>query len=205
MSVCYIVGAGDCDSLLIDKKDNDVIIAADGGLKHLKKFGICSDIIIGDFDSFGSVPDGDNVIRLKPEKDVTDLYAAVEVGLSKGCDRFEIYGATGGRIDHSLANIQLAVSLAERNIQHIIRGAGFSVCAVKNDKIEFSTDMQGYISVFAHSDICFGVSIKGLKYEFDGASLSNNFALGVSNEFIGKNSVISVANGTLVIVYGYQK
>ena len=205
MSVCYIVGAGDCDSLLIDKKDKDVIIAADGGLKHLDKFGICPDIIIGDFDSFGSVPDGDNVIRLKPEKDVTDLHAAVETGLKKGCSRFEIFGATGGRLDHTLANIQLAVSLAEKNIPHIIRGNGFSICAIKNEKIEFSSDMQGYISVFSHSDNCIGVSIKGLKYELDGASLSNNFALGVSNEFIGKNSVISVDNGTLVIIYGYQK
>lgn len=205
MSVCYIVGAGDCDSLLIDKKDKDVIIAADGGLKHLDKFGICPDIIIGDFDSFGAVPDGDNVIRLKPEKDVTDLHAAVETGLKKGCSRFEIFGATGGRLDHTLANIQLSVSLAEKNIPHIIRGNGFSICAIKNEKIEFSSDMQGYISVFSHSDNCTGVSIKGLKYELDGASLSNNFALGVSNEFIGKNSVISVDNGTLVIIYGYQK
>ncbi|MBO5859629.1 MAG: thiamine diphosphokinase, partial [Clostridia bacterium] len=205
MSVCYIVGAGDCDSLPIIKIKNDLIIAADGGLNHLNEFGIKPDIVIGDFDSFGAVPDGDNVIRLKPEKDVTDLFAAVEAGLEKGCDRFEIYGATGGRLDHTLANIQLAVSLAEKGISHVVRGVGFSFCAIKNSKLSFPSDKQGYVSVFAHSDNCFGVTINGLKYELDNASLSNSFALGVSNEFVGKESEISVENGTLIIIYGYKK
>ena len=47
MSVCYVVGAGDCESLPIVKKENDLIIAADGGLKHLDYSGIKPDIIIG--------------------------------------------------------------------------------------------------------------------------------------------------------------
>ncbi len=203
MSVCYIIGAGECESLPIVKTENDLIIAADGGLKHLDAFGIKPDIIIGDFDSFGAIPEGDNVIRLKPEKDVTDLHAAVETGLAKGCNCFEIYGATGGRLDHTLANIQLAVSLADKGISNIICGIGFSILALKNGKICFDNDEKGYISVFAHSDECKGVSIKGLKYELENATLKNNFALGVSNEFIGKESTISVENGTLVIVYGY--
>lgn len=205
MSVCYVVGAGDCESLPIVKKENDLIIAADGGLKHLEKSGIKPDIIIGDFDSFGAIPDGDNVIRLKPEKDVTDMYAAVEIGLSKGCKHFEIFGATGGRLDHTVANIQLAASLAEKNISHSVHGNGFSFVSVRNGEISFPSDLQGYISVFAHSDECVGVSIKGLKYELDNAVLSNSFSLGVSNEFIGKESKVSVKKGTLIIIYGYKK
>lgn len=205
MSVCYIVGAGDCDSLPIVRNENDFIIAADGGLKHLDKFGIKPDIIIGDFDSFGEIPDAENVIRLKPEKDITDLHAAVDIGLAKGCDRFEIFGATGGRLDHTFANIQLVASLSDKGKGNVIHGNGFDICAVKNSMITFSSDMQGYISVFAHSDECVGVSIKGLKYELENASLSNSFALGVSNEFIGKESAISVENGTLIIILGYKK
>ena len=204
MSVCYIVGAGECDSLPIEKTDGDIVIAADGGLKHLERFGVKPDIIIGDFDSLGLIPEGDKVIRLKPEKDVTDMYAAVEVGMEYGCDRFEIFGAMGGRFDHSLANIQLAVSLAEKRISHVVRGNGFSVVAVRNGGIPFFSDMKGYISVFSHSDVCKGVTIKGLKYELENAELSNSFSLGVSNEFTGKDSSISVENGTLVIIYGYS-
>ena len=205
MSVCYIVGAGDCDSLPITKKEDDFIIAADGGLKHLDKFGIEPDIIIGDFDSFGKIPDAGNVIRLKPEKDITDLHAAVDIGLAKGCGSFEIFGATGGRLDHTYANIQLIASLAQKGKVNKIYGNGFEICAVHNSAVSFSADMQGYISVFAHSDECEGLLIKGLKYELENATLSNSFSLGVSNEFIGKDSVISVENGTLIIIYGYKK
>lgn len=201
MSVCYIVGAGDCDSLPITKKDGDIIIAADGGVKHLERFGLVPDIIIGDFDSLGKVPEGDNVIRLKPEKDVTDMHAAVDEGIAAGFTEFEIFGATGGRLDHTLANVQLAASLAEKGLRHRIHGSGCCVVALNNSDIAFDADMSGYISVFAHSDVCTGVTIEGLKYELRDACLSNTFSLGVSNEFIGAESRISVENGILVIVY----
>lgn len=205
MSVCYVVGAGECGSLPIIKKENDLIIAADGGLKHLEKYGITPDIVIGDFDSFGAVPEGDNVICLKPEKDVTDLHAAVDAGLAKGCERFEFFGATGGRLDHTVANVQLAASLSQEGIPVLIHGYGFGIAAITDGEICFDKNESGYVSVFAHSDECKGVSIKGLKYELDGAVLTNSFSLGVSNEFIGKESGISVENGTLIIIYGYRK
>lgn len=201
MAVCYVVGAGDCPSLPIKKENGDIIIAVDGGMNHLEHSGYLPDIIIGDFDSLGSVPQGNKVIRLKPEKDVTDMHAAIEEGVSHGFNEFEIFGATGGRLDHTLANIQLAASLAQKGIKHIIHGDGYCVVALANDEIIFDAENSGYISVFAHSDECTCVSIEGLKYELNDATLTNTFALGVSNEFTGKKSKISVKKGTLVIIY----
>ena len=201
MAVCYVVGAGECPLLPIKKECGDLIIAADGGVKHLERFGIRPDIIIGDFDSLGIVPEGDNVIRLKPEKDVTDMHAAVSEGIKKGFGEFEIYGATGGRLDHTLANIQLAVSLAQKDIKHCIHGDGYCIVAVTDSQINFDASNSGYISVFAHSDVCASVTIEGLKYELKDSMLLNSFTLGVSNEFIGKKSKISVQKGTLIIIY----
>lgn len=205
MAVCYVVGAGECDSLPINKQDGDMIISADGGAKYLKKFGLTADIFIGDFDSLGSIPEGDNVIRLKPEKDVTDMYAAVCEGIANGFSEFEIFGATGGRLDHTVANIQLAASLADKGLKHLIHGNGYSIVALKNSFITFDASFSGYISVFSHSDVCMGVCIEGLKYELSDARLTNTFTLGVSNEFIGKESKISVEKGTLVIIYTDRK
>ena len=54
MGVCYVVGAGECESIGIEKKDDDFVIAADGGLKYLQSANIVPDVIIGDFDSFGA-------------------------------------------------------------------------------------------------------------------------------------------------------
>lgn len=201
MAVCYVVGAGDCQSLRIKKENGDMIIAADGGLKHLERFGLAADIIIGDFDSSDKVPEGDNVIRLKPEKDVTDMYAAVEQGIAAGYRDFEIFGATGGRLDHTVANIQLAAFLAEKGIRHTVHGVDCRIVCVRDSAITFDAANSGYISVFAHSDECEGVTIEGLKYVLNGATLTNSFSLGVSNEFIGKESRISVKKGTLLIIY----
>lgn len=201
MGVCYIVGAGDCPSLDFSKKRDDLIIAADGGYKYLLDSEIEPDIIIGDFDSFGDVPDGANVIKLNPVKDITDMHAAVDTGIGKGYAEFHIYGACGGRLDHTLANIQLLASLAERKIKAFIHDGETVVTAVCNGSICFPKNCEGYISVFSHTEKCTGVYIRGLKYTLENAMLSNSFPLGVSNEFIGCNSEIVIGNGTAIIIH----
>ncbi len=205
MGICYIIGAGDCENLNINKNNGDLIIAADGGLKHLENAGIEPDIIIGDFDSLGRIPDAENVIKLNPVKDITDMNAAAEIGIEKDYSEFHIFGGCGGRIDHTLANIQLAVSLAEKKMKVFIYNGETVITVVCNESISFSEDYKGYISVFSHSDECTGITIKGLKYTLENATLKNSFPLGVSNEFIGCKSEITVDNGTALIVYNKKK
>lgn len=201
MAVCFIAGAGDCEKINITKNEGDIVIAADGGVRHLENSGITPDYIIGDFDSLGAFPEGENVVRLKPEKDITDMHAAVDIGIEKGCTEFVIFGATGGRLAHTIANIQLAASLAQRGFDVTIKADKTEIRAICNSSVSFGADYTGYISVFAHSDNCTGVTIRGLKYELENAQIKNSFALGVSNEFCGKESFVEVKNGTLVIVY----
>ncbi|MBR3779890.1 MAG: thiamine diphosphokinase [Clostridia bacterium] len=201
MGVCYIVGAGDCTELSINKNKDDLIIAADGGYRYLINANISPDLIIGDFDSLGDIPDGENVIRLNPVKDITDMDAAMQIGIEKGYSEFHIYGACGGRIDHTLANIQLVASAASKDMKAFIHDGKTVITALCNESIKFTNDYKGYISVFSHSDECTGVTLKGLKYPLENAVLSNKFPLGVSNEFIGCESEISIANGILILVY----
>ena len=201
MSICYIVGAGECKKLDFTKKDGDIVIAADGGYKYLQRAGIKPDIVIGDLDSLGKAPEGEKIIRLKPEKDVTDTYAAVSEGIKCGYSRFNIYGASGGRIEHTLANIQLIASLAEKNMQASIFDGSTVITAVTAKTLRFDSAYNGYISIFAHSDKCTGVCLRGLKYPLENAELSNLFPLGVSNEFLGVESEIVIGNGTAIIVY----
>lgn len=204
MSVCRIVGAGECRKIDFEKKPDELIIAADGGCVYLKNAGIVPDILIGDFDSLGYVPEGREVIKLNPVKDITDMDAAVKEGIKRGYTEFHLYGACGGRIDHTLANIQLAAFISQNNMKAYIHDDSI-ITAVTNDEISFDAGYKGYISVFSHSDKCEGVSIKGLKYELDDAELKNIFPLGVSNEFTGRESKISVKKGTLIIVYTNKK
>ena len=48
----------------------------------------------------------DNIEIFPSEKDDTDLMLAIKQGFESGCDDFLIFGATGGRVDHLLGNIQ---------------------------------------------------------------------------------------------------
>ncbi|MEE1139302.1 MAG: thiamine diphosphokinase [Acutalibacteraceae bacterium] len=201
MSICCIVGAGDCNKFDYIKQPDDLVIAADGGYNHLKKYGIEPDIIIGDFDSLGYVPDNTNVIKLPVVKDITDMFAAAEIGLKKGFDEFCIYGACGGRLDHTISNIQLAVSLVQKGKKCVIYDSETEITAVHNGVIELPVKPKGYISVFSHSDKCTGVTIRGLKYNVENVTFANSFPLGVSNEFIGEKASVSVIDGTLVIIY----
>ena len=201
MGVCYIVGAGECSVLDINKKTDDLIIAADGGYKYLLDSNFKPDIIIGDFDSLCTIPDGDNVIKLNPVKDITDMNAAAETGIERGYSEFHIYGGCGGRFDHTLANIQLAASLAERKMKAFIHDGETVITAVCCGSVKFSDNHKGYISVFSHSDECTGVYLKGLKYNLENATLKNIFPLGVSNEFIGCESEVVIGKGTAILIY----
>ena len=201
MSVCYIVGAGDCAGLDFEKKDGDLIIAADGGYKHLESAGIIPDIVVGDFDSLGMIPEGNNIIKLNPVKDITDLHAAADIGTERGYAEFVIYGALGGRFDHSFANIQLIARLSQTGKTASICDGKTVISAVTDGEISFDPSYKGYVSVFSHSDKCENVNIRGLKYTLENAELENSFSLGVSNEFIGEESVISIGRGTAIVIY----
>lgn len=205
MGICYVVGAGDCPMLDFNKKCDDFVIAADGGCVYLEQCGIVPDLIIGDFDSMESVPSGDNVIRLNPVKDITDMDAAVKAGLERGFSEFHLYGACGGRIDHTLANIQLVASLAQNNKKAFIYNGSQVITAVRNGSLCFDSSYKGYVSVFSHSDKCEGVCLKGLKYPLENAVLTNSFPLGVSNEFLGTESEIFIGQGTAIVIYSLPK
>ncbi len=204
---CFIFGAGEKTSLYEKPCEGDMVIAADGGLRWLRELQIVPDYVIGDFDSLGESPANtfenasEKVVTLPCEKDTTDLYEAAEAGIRKGCKSFFIYGGTGGRLDHTLANIQLLASLAERGCDGVIFGEGYGITAVKDGKITLSGKKGEYVSVFSLSDVSEGVDLKGLKYELSDYTLRNTFPLGVSNEFTDKTAIISVRKGTLAVYY----
>lgn len=81
----------------------------------MQKAGAKPNLIVGDFDSYsGNLPDDREVIKLNSHKDDTDLLHCIEVALSRGYDDFVILAATGGRFDHTFANISVLMYLAKR-------------------------------------------------------------------------------------------
>lgn len=199
--ICYIVGAGENYGVHFFPRADDFVIAADAGFQVLEQYGINMDLVIGDFDSLSYIPEHEKVRVLKREKDDTDMRAAVLEGMKAGYETFHIYGGTGGRIEHTIANIQLLAELSSGGRRGFLFGKDYIITALTNGTFVFPDKVFGYVSVFAHSDRAEGVWLKGLKYELQDAVLTNSYPLGVSNELIGKESSVSVRNGTLLIVF----
>ena len=198
MKICHIVGAGEMGGARIDVREGDFLIAADGGYAEVISQGLKPDLAVGDFDSLGRVPENENVVRHPVMKDDTDMMLAVKLGFERGYTRFFIYGALGGRLDHTLANIQTIMYIANRGGQGWIIG-DCCLTAIHDSEARFRADAQGVISVFCLSGEAKGVDIEGLLYPLSNHTMQSDIALGVSNEFTGRPSRIAVKDGTLVI------
>ena len=205
---CYIIGAGPCTGLKkegFSPAEGDYIIAADGGLAYLEEAGVKADLVVGDFDTLGYEPDHENVLRLQREKDWTDTFVAMEKGLELGYRRFEFYGCLGGRLEHTVANLQHLAWLSDRGLEGVMKGENRLVTTVsggggQTGRLHLKPRSEGLISVFSLTERSGGVTLKGLKYTLENAELTNSFPLGVSNEFTGTAAEISVEEGTLLVI-----
>lgn len=198
-NICYIVGAGENYGLDFEPERGDLVIAADAGLRRIEEKGIKPDLIAGDFDTLQYIPQGENVLRMPPEKDDTDMAVALKEGIRAGYTTFHIYCGTGGRIDHTIANLQLLAYLSARGMRGFLFDKDSVFTVFENTGLAFDKIEDGYVSVFSWSERSTGVYLKNLKYELHDAVLTNSFPLGVSNEFIGKKSRITVECGTLLV------
>ncbi|KAB8289125.1 thiamine pyrophosphokinase [Bifidobacterium ramosum] len=204
---CVIFAAGEYYDDPIDVPDGAFVIAADGGLDHTHTLGVRADVVIGDFDSLhGARPaDADRTITLPSEKDDPDLLSAMKVGWSRGCRTFHIYGALGGRIDHTISSIQLTALLAHHGGIGFLHGDGTIVTAIRDGALSFAAHDAApgrMVSVFAHTDVARGVNEPGLKYELVDGTLTSDMVQGVSNEFRADvPAEINVHDGTLIVTF----
>ena len=200
MSICYLVGAGDF-SESIELYDDDLLIAVDGGYDSLRAAGYTPDVLIGDLDSVRSeIPKSVRVLKYPKEKDETDMFLAYRVGVRCDYTDFVILGGTGGRLDHTYANLSLLLYAKEHghNVT-MIDDKAMTIC-IKNESVRLAGKPGDYLSVFAVSGNAHGVSIKGAKYEIEDETLTPAFPLGVSNEFTDTEAHISVKDGALIII-----
>ena len=210
---CILIGAGDLTLSEIPVGENDLCISVDGGYEYCKLLEITPDYILGDFDSISekeaesvaeiAKTEEDRVIILPVEKDDTDMLAAIKLGLSEGYQNFRIYGGMGGRIEHTIANIQCLLYLKEHNaVGYLMDGTGMILVA-KEEEISFQESLEGYMSLFSMGDKA-NVSIENMKYPLKEQEVTNSFPLGISNEFIfGKKGKVTVHKGAVMMIVSW--
>lgn len=180
----------------------DIVIAADKGLEHLRDAGIEPDIIVGDFDSYtGDIPEnGAEIHRSVPEKDDTDTMLAVRIAIDKGCTDIDLYGALGGRTDHTIANIQTLRFARDHGCRmRICGGEELMIQGAEEETVTYPR-RSGYFSVFALTDTAEIDFMRGVKYPLEDYTMTAAFPIGVSNEITAESAQLRLSSGLVLIV-----
>lgn len=188
----------------------DVVICADTGYLLAKEQGIHPHIIIGDFDSAAGPeclpPEKDPylqdipVLRMPREKDDTDTMLCVKHGLSLGIRSFLIVGGIGGRLDHTLANLQILSYLKNRGADGLLADPTTRITLADPGTCVLDHSWGSRFSLLAVSGECRGITLAGAKYPLENAVLTDDFPLGISNEFLEDQVMVSLEHGRLLIV-----
>ena len=200
---CIIIGGGVCSADILKNNihSDDFIICADSGFDIATKCGFLPNLLIGDFDSIKAVPHNVNMITLPVEKDVTDSVAAFNEGVKLGFKNFVLFGGTGGRFEHTFANVSLLANASKNGIYLEIIDEKHILRSITNSSIKIKKKDNQQISVFAYGDKAYGVTETGFHYVLTDYILDPfNGALGTSNDIIDEYGEIAVSNGTLIIV-----
>ena len=207
MTTCALVGAtyfNEQDFLMrYNRGDFDCVVAVDAGFAALEAAGVVPDMAVGDFDSLGYVPRCKRVSRHPAHKDMSDMEIGFTKALNFKHDEVYVYGGIGGRLDHTIANLQLFAQYSERGLYVTGIADTFAIRALTGpDAFVLPDDVsRGTVSVFSASDRCEGVIERGLEYSLDDEPLTNRTSLGLSNELTGQEASVAVESGTLYIFY----
>lgn len=188
----------------------DLVICADGGIRHAAALGLKPDLVLGDFDSAGAelieaaAAAGVSVERVPVEKDETDTHLALDAAVRRGADEIVLLGGTGDRLDHTFSNLLLlpgvpsgvTVTVVDpKNVIRLLRPGG---------RLTVRAESGSYLSLLPLSPEAKGVVAEGVKWPLDGATLRWGQSLGVSNQIIEAEAFVAVREGYLAVIQAWD-
>lgn len=190
----------------VNQKD---IIFADGGYKFKKQLKDKNVLaVIGDFDSYKSKIEGENVIKCNEKKDFSDGESAVKLAKKLGATSVVIYGATGGRIDHVICNLTLLSIAKKEGIEAIIKTEEATVRLVDgfySSKKETESVKGKTVSLLPFTDVATVESSFGLFYPLCNLTLTKSDTVGLSNVVIENEFSFNVKNGLILLIINKTK
>lgn len=205
-----IITGGDIEETFIkDCIDNNKyaeIIAVDHGLMTVDRLNLPVDFIVGDFDSVSEDLIETYRDRMVPietfpsEKDKTDTEIAIAMALSHHADSIEIIGATGSRLDHTVANLHLLLQPLEKQVGAYILDSNNKIYLKKDSfRIRKSKQYGDYVSFLPfHGDV-YGLTLEGFKYPLKGIHLTAGESLCISNEIREEEAKVIFEEGILMV------
>ena len=182
------------------------VIAADGGSRHLLRLDHPPDVLIGDLDSLPREAEawremnGGNMILYPHDKNETDLELALLYAVHHFDEDIQIFGALGGRLDQTLANIMLLAhpALAGRRVELVTEDQR---AWLVTEQAEVQGRIGDLISLVPINGDVLVAETTGLRWPLSNEVLSVGPARGVSNEMIEPLATITIDTGILLLIH----
>ncbi|MBE6583795.1 MAG: thiamine diphosphokinase [Ruminococcaceae bacterium] len=204
----FIFGGGEIYAELMDERPEgqDMVVCADGGYENAGKLGAHINLLVGDFDSIGSIPsDVDEIVQVPAKKDVTDVQLAVKCAIERGANDIIIVGSTDGRLDHTLSLIAVLEDLWDKKIPaHVVNGKN-RVRYIRDSGVILVRSAYKYFSVVALDRRVKGVTIEGGEYPLVKKDIERGFQYAVSNEITKNAALINVKKGAVYVIESRDK
>lgn len=187
-------------------RPEDYLIAADGGLRHLRALGLQPHRAIGDLDSLtpeeaaALQESGVQIERHPAEKDETDLELAIQYAVRQGFKRIRVVAALGGRLDQTLANLALLEMPGLEGVD-IRLDDGREEILIIRDQAVVEGQPGDTVSLLAMNECTKGIVTSGLKYALNHETLCPNRTRGISNEMTDERAEIRLLTGRLLCMH----
>lgn len=195
----------------------DKVFAVDKGLEYADQMGIIPDYLIGDFDTVDSKlldeyerriveHEINTVLERHPvKKDASDTELALHMAMSQDAKKITILGGTGSRLDHVFANIGLLLQAEKKGVEVYIvdecnRIRLLSETGVRNVELHCKEQHGRYISLIPLTDRAEGVTLEGVMYPLDNASIYAGSSLTVSNQIVGVKMRVKLEKGKMLLI-----
>ena len=179
----------------------DPLLAADGGANHLARLGLKPTAVVGDLDSVSPETRawlGENCMVDRPDQDRTDLDKALEYAFDElGIRNLTVLAALGGRTDHDLGNLGLLARLAMGK-RLIFEAADQTVLAVAGETSLAAN--PGEMWSFWTFDPTVRVTVEGVRWPIDDASIDTGNRPSISNEAVDDRIRVRATGGSVVVM-----
>jgi thiamine pyrophosphokinase len=187
-------------------RKGDILVAVDGGLRHIKKLGLPPSLLIGDLDSVSAkdVKDLEKqqvpIQRFAVHKDETDLELALLAVAGMNTHTVVMVGATGGRLDHTLGNIHQLLDDKYKSWDIRLEDGDQEMYMIR-DSHSLEGNQGDIVSLIPLTETVTGVQTQGLEYPLDDETLSISKTRGISNVMLGNSATIQIRDGILLCIH----
>jgi len=184
---------------------DDLIIAADGGTRHIVELGFIPHFIVGDLDSspldiHDPILKDTQIILFPRDKNETDLELAIDHALTLNPVQIVIVAALGHRLDQTLGNISLLTDV-RLSAYDVRLDDGVEEAFFCSDQAQVQGRCGDVLSLLPWQGQVTGILTKGLKWPLQNETLYPYNTRGISNEMLAEEATIQIRSGLLLIVH----